>query len=293
MTFEDVPPGQVPTRMTPMASSAGRRNRWQRAKARSGMIVYCSTAPMTTSLGLWNTTAKSWGFNVRPMPNMTMPSRVFTQLVLIQDTVPGANRESAAIAMTMSAMYLPTKSLTFSSVFILAFLPGLLACAPGSHAPCVSGAYLRGNVLGTIWQPLLRGGSLCRSLFPHKKASVSCRVGVLPLLSCVRDKGLSSAVPLLLAPKDLRSALGSHSCASINARPSITGVFRRHLLAVLLPSGTRHLGFLLSGRKQFSTPELREDSPVGSGTASHRMAALCNLLPQDASRQRRMIPFCY
>ena len=42
----------------------------------------CATAPMNTSFGLVKTAAKSDAFNVSPIPNITMPSSVFTQLVL-------------------------------------------------------------------------------------------------------------------------------------------------------------------------------------------------------------------
>ena len=83
------------------------------------MRVNCATQPTMTSFGRLNTTLKSLGFRVRPMPNITMPSRVFTQLVLTTLNGPGKNRAPAATTMTMAAMYLPTKSLTFSRVFML------------------------------------------------------------------------------------------------------------------------------------------------------------------------------
>ena len=83
------------------------------------MRVNCATQPTMTSFGRLNTTLKSLGFSVRPMPNITMPSRVFTQLVLTTLNGPGKNRAPAATTMTMAAMYLPTKSLTFSRVFML------------------------------------------------------------------------------------------------------------------------------------------------------------------------------
>ena len=117
--MEEVPPGQVPTRMTPMASSVGRWNTMVSTHARKGIKVNCATQPTMTSFGRLNTTLKSLGFRVRPMPNITMPSRVFTQLVLTTLNGPGKNRAPAATTMTMAAMYLPTKSLTFSRVFML------------------------------------------------------------------------------------------------------------------------------------------------------------------------------
>ena len=46
-------------------------------------------------------------------------SWVNTLLVLTTLNGPGKNRAPAATTMTMAAMYLPTKSLTFSRVFML------------------------------------------------------------------------------------------------------------------------------------------------------------------------------
>ena len=120
--MEEVPPGQVPTRITPMASSVGRWNTCVSAHARNGMRVNCATQPTITSFGRLNTTLKSSGFRVRPMPNMTMPSRVLTHAVFTTLKVPGNSRDSAATTMTMAAMYLPTKSLTFSNVFMIILL---------------------------------------------------------------------------------------------------------------------------------------------------------------------------
>ena len=118
--MEEVPPGQVPTRITPMASSVGRWNTCVSAHARNGMRVNCATQPIITSFGRLNTTLKSPGFRVRPMPNITMPSRLLTHAVFTTLNGPGKNRAPAATTITMAAMYLPTKSLTFSSVFIIA-----------------------------------------------------------------------------------------------------------------------------------------------------------------------------
>ena len=53
------------------------------------------------------------------MPNMTMPSRVLTHAVFTTLKGPGNSSASAATTMTMAAMYLPTKSLTFSNAFMI------------------------------------------------------------------------------------------------------------------------------------------------------------------------------
>ena len=109
----------MPTRMTPMASSVGRWNTWVSAHARKGIRVNCATQPTTTSFGRLNTTLKSSGFRVSPMPNMTMPSRVLTHAVFTTLKGPGNSSASAATTMTMAAMYLPTKSLAFSNAFMI------------------------------------------------------------------------------------------------------------------------------------------------------------------------------
>ena len=50
-TLEAVPPGAVPTRIMPMASSGGRANTWHRAKASSGMQPNCTSSPSPRSRG--------------------------------------------------------------------------------------------------------------------------------------------------------------------------------------------------------------------------------------------------
>ena len=47
MTLEEVPPGQVPTRMTPIASSGLRLKTFVRTKARSGITVNCAMQPLS------------------------------------------------------------------------------------------------------------------------------------------------------------------------------------------------------------------------------------------------------
>lgn len=76
--MEEVPPGQVPTRITPMDSSGDRPNSLVSPNASSGITVNWAMQPMITSFGRLNTTLKSPGFSVRPMPNITTPSRGLT-----------------------------------------------------------------------------------------------------------------------------------------------------------------------------------------------------------------------
>ena len=75
MTLEDVPPGQHPTSITPIANSGGRLKSLARHQARLGMIVNCAIHPMIISRGRLKTILKSLMFIVRPIPNMTIPSR--------------------------------------------------------------------------------------------------------------------------------------------------------------------------------------------------------------------------
>ena len=74
MTFEAVPPGQHPTRITPMASAGSSLNIRVNASASSGITVNCARQPTSTSLGRLKTTRKSAALSVRPMPNMMTPS---------------------------------------------------------------------------------------------------------------------------------------------------------------------------------------------------------------------------
>ena len=74
ITLEAVPPGQQPTRMTPMAMSGGSPITLHRMNATVGMMTNCATMPMSTSTGWERTSLKSLTESVRPMPNMTMPS---------------------------------------------------------------------------------------------------------------------------------------------------------------------------------------------------------------------------
>ena len=76
MTFEEVPPGQQPTRITPAAISGGSERALQRSHAVTGMMTNCPMTPMRTSSGRLNTSEKSPGFRVRPMPNITIPRRM-------------------------------------------------------------------------------------------------------------------------------------------------------------------------------------------------------------------------
>jgi len=120
ITFDEVPPGHVPTSITPTASSGGRLNAFASSHARPGMIVNCAIAPMITSLGRWNTSLKSSALSVMPIPNITMPSRfVICGAAHLNDG--GKNNAMAAIMMTMSDMNFETILLSFSRKSIMPF----------------------------------------------------------------------------------------------------------------------------------------------------------------------------
>ena len=78
MTLELVPPGHEPTSITPTASSGGSWNTTVSRNASTGMMTNCARTPVTTALGLVNTTLKSASLSVMPMPNITTPSSRFT-----------------------------------------------------------------------------------------------------------------------------------------------------------------------------------------------------------------------
>ena len=105
MTLEAVPPGQHPTSMTPMASSGGRWNAFAKSQARAGMTMNCARQPMMTSLGRLNTTLKSLGLSVRPMPNITSPSKGLMQTVSIHLKLSGNSSATTATNKTITPTY--------------------------------------------------------------------------------------------------------------------------------------------------------------------------------------------
>ncbi len=66
--------GQQPTRITPRARSAGRFITLHSIQATTGMIVYCATAPIITSL-VWKKQPEVFHLMVSPIPNMITPKK--------------------------------------------------------------------------------------------------------------------------------------------------------------------------------------------------------------------------
>ena len=115
ITLEEVPPGQVPTRTTPVVSAGSRLKAMDRPKARNGMIKYCAQTPMRISTGRFKTSAKSLRFSVVPMPNITTPSRQLS--TLMPPTLPSTHRKLWGIVrprarktMAMMPKNLPIKA---------------------------------------------------------------------------------------------------------------------------------------------------------------------------------------
>ena len=118
ITFDDVPPGQVPTNITPTASSAGKSNAFAISHANIGIIVNCANTPINTSRGRFNTNRKSSGLSVMPIPNIAALNKIVTCGVA-QRNVQGMNRAIAVTIKTNSAMYFDTKALIFNRILML------------------------------------------------------------------------------------------------------------------------------------------------------------------------------
>ena len=71
--FEETPPGQQPTRISPSAIPSGRFNAFEIPNARNGMIRYCAIAPTHISNGLCASILKSCVVSVSPILNMMIP----------------------------------------------------------------------------------------------------------------------------------------------------------------------------------------------------------------------------
>ena len=71
--FDDTPPGQHPTRISPRAIPVGRWSSFVMKNAKNGMIKYWAIAPMQISNGLCARILKSSVVRVSPMLNMMTP----------------------------------------------------------------------------------------------------------------------------------------------------------------------------------------------------------------------------
>ena len=110
-TFEAVPPGQVPTRMTPTASSGGNCNARLMPHARAGMTMNCAPTPAATARGRVNTAAKSAAVSVVPIPSMMTASSQPIQ-GSAQRNPSGARKPLTAAARMTAPNHRPAKLLS-------------------------------------------------------------------------------------------------------------------------------------------------------------------------------------
>ncbi len=110
ITFDAVPLGQQPTRITPTAISAGSWNSWHSSQAMPGMITKCATTPSATRQGWRARAAKSSSLRVKPMPNITSP-RSGTMATFRAMNHCGMRNASTANTSTHRAKVLPTNRL--------------------------------------------------------------------------------------------------------------------------------------------------------------------------------------
>ena len=72
MTSEAVPPGTVPTRISPTVKASFKEKIFARASAIRGIAIYCVAIPTEISFGFLNTFVKSSTFKVVPIVKRTM-----------------------------------------------------------------------------------------------------------------------------------------------------------------------------------------------------------------------------
>jgi len=122
MTLEAVPPGQQPTRMTPMANSSLKPKICDNRKAVNGMMMNCDRLPMMMSFGRVKTTLKSCGSRVRPIPNITRPRNGVIHAGEIQLNDTGNKSAIAATTMTITAIYFEMKLQILLSILCYPYL---------------------------------------------------------------------------------------------------------------------------------------------------------------------------
>ena len=77
ITSEAVPPGTVPSKITPAVRASFKENTAARQNAITGIRIYCAESPTEISFGFLNTLIKSSAFNVVPIVNKIMPNNKF------------------------------------------------------------------------------------------------------------------------------------------------------------------------------------------------------------------------
>ena len=77
MTSEAVPPGTVPTKISPTVKASFKEKTLARRNAIIGIITYCAEIPTVISFGFLNTLTKSPNFKVVPIVKRTIPKSKF------------------------------------------------------------------------------------------------------------------------------------------------------------------------------------------------------------------------
>lgn len=126
MTFEAVPPGQHPTSTTPTARSAGSDNAFVSSHASPGITMNCAAQPVSTSLGLVNTTLKSSALSDIPMPNITTPSNGLTAPIPKDPNAPGHVIPTTAARSTHTPIHREMNAKTLFTLSIPANLDNTL-----------------------------------------------------------------------------------------------------------------------------------------------------------------------
>ncbi len=72
MTSDAVPPGTVPTRISPTVKAVSRENALARVNAIIGIMMYWAEIPTAIALGFLNTLMKSSNFSVVPIVKSTI-----------------------------------------------------------------------------------------------------------------------------------------------------------------------------------------------------------------------------
>lgn len=106
MTFDAVPPGAEPTRITPTAIAGSSPNTTASSQPASGMMRNCATTPTMRATGFLPTMAKSDRRSVMPMPSMMTMRRYVTRG---PSAVNGAGQSTATApaTSTTSGNYAP------------------------------------------------------------------------------------------------------------------------------------------------------------------------------------------
>ena len=98
MMFEDTPPGQHPTSISPTPTSRGRPSTRTSVHAMSGMKVNCASAPTTMSSGRDARMRKSSLLSVIPIVSMITPRTAVCVYPRTHPNTPGAKYVPTATA---------------------------------------------------------------------------------------------------------------------------------------------------------------------------------------------------